>query len=273
MTFLKKDAFKRLFLCLLLACTVTTGAAQSGEIACPVGISGSDYDEIAQVKYVYDGDTLTLSDGRKVRLIGINTPEMGRKGKPHQPYSIEARNALKSLFTNDKSIRLLHGIDEQDRYGRLLAHGFLDDGQNIQSKLLGQGLASAIMISPNTRFASCYLEQERSARCAGRGIWKKQRILEAGRLKPKHKGFQIVRGKVKSINSNSKGIWINLEDTLTIGIRPDNEHLFDLDQIRGLLDQPVIVRGWINKSKKPTPYYLRIRHPSSMQSEQNFDCN
>jgi len=273
MTFLKKDAFKRLFLCLLLTYSITVVAAQSGDIACPVSLSGSDYDEIAQVKYVYDGDTLTLDDGRKVRLIGINTPEMGRKGKPHQPYSIEAKNALKSLIARDKSIRLLHGIDVQDRYGRLLAHGFLDDGQNIQSKLLSQGLASAIMISPNTRFAACYLEQEREARCAGKGIWKKQRTLQVGKLKPKHKGFQIARGKVKSINSNSKGIWINLEDKLTIGIRPDNEHLFDLDEIRELLDRPVVVRGWINKSKKPTPYYLRVRHPSSIQTEETFDCN
>ena len=272
MTFLKKDALKRLFLCLLVTYSITTGAARSGEAACPVGISGSDYDETAQVKYVYDGDTLTLNDGRKVRLIGINTPEMGRKGKPHQPYSIEAKNALKSLFTSDKSIRLLHGIDNQDRYGRMLAHGFLVDGQNIQSKLLSEGLASAIMISPNTRFATCYLAQERNARCAGKGIWKKQRILEAKKLKPKHKGFQIVRGKVKSINSNSKGIWINLEDKLTIGIRPDNEHLFDFDQMKQLLDQPIIVRGWINSSKKSTPYYLRVRHPSSIQTEETFDC-
>jgi endonuclease YncB( thermonuclease family) len=251
---------------------LSSAASPSDGIACPVSLSGSDYDEIAQVKYVYDGDTLTLRDGRKVRLIGINTPEMGRKGKPHQPYSIEAKNALKSLFTDDKPIRLLHGIDDEDRYGRMLAHGFLDDGQNIQSTLLNQGLASAIMISPNTRFASCYLEQERTARCAGKGIWKKQRILEAGKLKPKHKGFQIVRGKVKSINSNSKGIWINLEDKLTIGIRPDNRHLFDLSQIKGLLDQPIIVRGWINKSSKSTPYYLRVRHPSSIQTQETFDC-
>ena len=273
MTLLKKDAFKRLFLCLLLTYSVTTKAAASEDIACPVNLSGNDYDEIAQVKYVYDGDTLTLRDGRKVRLIGINTPEMGRKGKPHQPYSIEAKNALRSLFSSDKSIRLLHGIDDEDRYGRMLAHGFLDGGENIQSTLLNQGLASAIMISPNTRFASCYLEQERIARCTGKGIWKKQHILEAGKLKPKHKGFQIVRGKVTSINSNSKGIWINLEDKLTIGIRPDNRHLFDLSQIKELLDQPVIVRGWINKSKKSTPYYLRVRHPSSIQSQDSFDCH
>ena len=273
MTFLRKDAFKRLFLCLLLTYSVTAEAAPSADIACPVSLSGSDYDETARVKYVYDGDTLTLHDDRKVRLIGINTPEMGRKGKPHQPYSIEAKNALKSLFSGDRSIRLLHGIDDKDRYGRVLAHGFLDDGQNIQVKLLNQGLASAIMISPNTRFASCYLEQERRARCAGKGIWKKQRILEAGKLRPKDTGFQLVRGEVKSINSNSKGIWINLEDKLTIGIRQDNRHLFDFSQIKQLLDQQIIVRGWINKSSKSTPYYLRIRHPSSIQTQETFDCH
>lgn len=273
MTFLKKDAFKRLFLCLLLSCSYAAKGDATVDAACPVSLSGSEYNETAEVTYVYDGDTLTLRDGRKVRLIGINTPEMGRKGKPHQPYSIEAKNALKSLFTKDKSIRLLHGLDDEDRYGRLLAHGFLDDGQNIQSKLLNQGLASAIMISPNTRFASCYLEQERRARCEGKGIWKKKRTLEAGKLKPKDTGFQLVRGKVTSINSNSKGIWINLEDKLTIGIRQDDRQLFDFDRISQLLDQPVIVRGWINKSKKSTPYYLRVRHPASIQTAEKFDCH
>ena len=258
---------------MLLCCNLGPASALVSDTACPVSLAGSGYDETAEVKYVYDGDTLTLDDGRKVRLIGINTPEMGRKGKPHEAYSIEARNALRSLFSEDKTIHLLHGIDKQDRYGRMLAHGFLDDGQNIQSKLLNQGLASTIMISPNTRFASCYLEQERNARCAGKGLWKKQRILDAGRLKPKDKGFQIVRGKVESINSNSKGIWIRLDDKLTVGIRPDDKHLFDLGQIKGLLEQQVIVRGWVNSSNKSTPYYLRIRHPSSMQTAETFDCH
>jgi len=41
------------------------------EPACPA----DSFDETTTVRYIHDGDTLHLKDGRKVRLIGINTPE------------------------------------------------------------------------------------------------------------------------------------------------------------------------------------------------------
>ncbi len=175
------------------------------------GCSSEHIDETTTVRYTYDGDTLQLRDGRKVRLIGINTPELERKNKAAEPFSIAAKKALKALFNKSKTISLRYGEEKKDHYGRFLAHGFLTDGQNIQTILLNQGLARAISIPPNTRFSACYLEQEQKARCKKTGLWKQSKILQAKNLKNQHTGFHLVQGKVTNISTNNKGIWLNIE--------------------------------------------------------------
>ncbi|NOR43148.1 MAG: hypothetical protein GQ572_07395, partial [Gammaproteobacteria bacterium] len=157
-------------------------------------------------------------------------------------------------------------------YGRFLAHTFLADGTNVQAVILERGLASVITIPPNTLFAACYLESERSARCSKIGLWADSAILEAKNLNKKHSGFHLIKGVVNSIKTDSKGVWLNLNDTLTIGIRPKDQKLFDLKKINNMVNQTIIVRGWLNKSKKSTPFYLRIRHPLSIQLASSYSC-
>ena len=282
LTLLKKDAFRRLFLCppalfalpllplsLLLCLSLSPAAiAAVADTAC----SSQQFDETATIRYIHDGDTLHLLDGRKVRLIGINTPELARDSKPAEPYAVAATDALKALFKDDKSIALLYGKDRKDHYGRFLAHALLADGQNVQIILLKQGLAQVITIPPNTRFASCYLEVEHQARCDKAGLWQNTNILEAKQLQNSHLGFHLIRGNVENIQINDKGIWLDLDHKLTVGIRPENQALFDKTTIDAMLHQTVIVRGWVNKSDKSTPYYVRIRHPLSLQVADNYNC-
>jgi len=261
---------ERLFLCLLYF----SGLFSASFPALAGNACSSDHiDETTTIRYVYDGDTLHLRDGRKVRLIGINTPELERKNKAAEPFAVAAKKALRSLFKNHKTIALRYGEDKQDHYGRVLAHGFLTDGQNIQAILLNLGLARAITIPPNTQFSACYLEQEHKARCKNTGLWEQTKILQAKNLKNKHTGFHLVQGKVTNIRSNNKGIWLNIEDKLTIGIRPKNQALFDIKAINDMINQSVTVRGWINKSKQSTPFYMRVRHPLSIQLSETFSCN
>ena len=235
--------------------------------------SSEHIDETTTIRYIYDGDTLQLRDGRKVRLIGINTPELERKNKTAEPFAIAAKSALKGIFKNQKTIALRYGEEKKDHYGRVLAHGFLTDGQNIQALLLNLGLARVISIPPNTQFSACYLEQERKARCKKTGLWKQTKILQAKNLKNQHTGFHLVQGKVTNISTNTKGIWLNIDNKLTIGIRPENQALFDIKEINDMVNQSVTVRGWINKSNKSTPFYIRIRHPLSIQLSETFSCN
>ena len=201
------------------------------------------FDETVNISYIYDGDTLRLSDGRKVRLIGINTPELARKQKPAEPFAHEAKQALKALVKKGQSIHLIHGKDKKDHYGRTLAHTYLASGQNIQEELISQGLASVITIPPNTKFAACYLAIENTARCSRLGLWKNKATIKAKQLSNQHIGFQIIHGTVKNITTDDKGIWLNIDDRLTVGIRPDNQHLFDTKTINSYLNQSITIRG------------------------------
>lgn len=278
MKFIKKDAIRRLFLCpqfflpLLLLIGVAQSPAVLADTAAATCASGL-FDETAKIHHIHDGDTLTLVDGRKVRLIGINTPELARDNKPAEPYAQAATDALKSLFEKDRTIKLLHGKDKMDHYGRTLAHALLPDGQNVQSILLKLGFARVITIPPNTRFVPCYLEMERQARCDKAGLWRDTDIVEAKSLDSSHTGFQLVQGRVESIHKNDKGIWLDLDNKLTIGIRPENQALFDAKTIDTLLHQTVIIRGWVNRSDKATPYYVRIRHPLAIQPTNTYSCH
>jgi len=115
-------------------------------------------DETVIVKYVHDGDTLHLADKRKVRLIGIDTPELARKEKPADAFAHEAKDALKKLIASAQNkIGLVYGIEKKDRYGRVLAHLFLPDGTNIQAELISMGYAIAYTVPPNNQYADCYI--------------------------------------------------------------------------------------------------------------------
>jgi endonuclease YncB( thermonuclease family) len=259
------SAFRLSLVFFLLFVFAPYAVAQSD---CP----GRQFAEISKVRYVYDGDTLQLNDGRKIRLIGINAPELKSDGKPAQAYANEAKKALTSLFNKDKSIALVYGKDKKDRYGRLLAHVFLADGQNVQALLLKQGFANAITIPPNTQFASCYLEMESFARCSMNGLWKNTNILDAKSLEHQHSGFHLIMGRLENINTSNNGIWLDIDNRLTIGIRPDDQPRFDMKRLNTMLNQAVIVRGWLSESNRSTPFYLRLRHPLSLQLLSTYSC-
>jgi len=253
---------------LLLLSQTTFSPSSLADDACTV----ASFDENSRISYIHDGDTLHLNGGRKVRLIGINTPELSRGNKVAEAFAEEAKTALKALFKNNKSISLVYGKEKHDHYQRLLAHIFTSDGRNVQAWLLANGFARSITFPPNTQFTACYFEQERLARCNKTGLWKKANTLEAKSLKSKNTGFQLIQGQLNSININKKGIWLNLDNRLTVGVRPDNRSLFDIGKLQAMLNQKIVVRGWLNKSKKERPFYIRIRHPSAVQLLSDFNC-
>ena len=74
--------------------------------------------ESVKVKYAVDGDTVKLVDGRSVRLIGVNTPELHANKNP-EPGSIEAKLALKA-WVEGKEVELIYGEEPKDRYNRVL---------------------------------------------------------------------------------------------------------------------------------------------------------
>ncbi|EJT84889.1 nuclease [Pseudomonas putida S11] len=93
------------------------------------------------VRQVVDGDTLRLVDGRSVRLIGINAPEIGRNGRTSEPYAEAARQRLQALVkASDGRVGLEPGVESKDKYGRTLAHIYGRNGEQYRSTAAQRGL-------------------------------------------------------------------------------------------------------------------------------------
>ncbi|TNF98298.1 MAG: hypothetical protein EP297_08455 [Gammaproteobacteria bacterium] len=102
------------------------------------------------VSRIFDGDTIHLSNGWKVRVIGINTPETAHDNKPAQPFADDAKTLLENLIQRSNSIiGFIPGKQEKDHYGRRLGHIFTSDEENLSARLLEKGLGFRLSISPN----------------------------------------------------------------------------------------------------------------------------
>lgn len=221
--------------------------------------------ERVQVVHVYDGDTVKLTDGRRVRFIGIDTPELGHRGKSDQPFAEKAKQALEAqLNSNNRILRLQYDKEHQDHYGRLLAHAFLETGDNIVVPLLQQGLATTLVVPPNTWGADCYQHQENEARSERRGLWSLQdyQVQEARSLPLDTRGFRLVHGRVDEIRRSRKNIWVEIEGPLVVQIPITDLVNFNLPDIDALPGKAVEVRGRINKGRDGLR--MKVRHPAAL---------
>ena len=107
--------------------------------------------ETAFVIAVIDGDTIKIKNNQKVRLIGINTTEKGKK------YYKEATDYLKSLVLN-KEVILEKDISETDRFGRLLRYVYLKDGTFVNLEMIKNGHAAAKSFKPDIKYDSIFRE-------------------------------------------------------------------------------------------------------------------
>lgn len=124
----------------------------------------------AFVKRAVDGDTLLLDDGRRVRLLGVDTPETKREGTPIQPWGPEA-HAFTERFAEGKSIRLQFDKERHDKYGRILAYVYAEE-KLLNEELLRAGLGRAILNHPySDAMKRRFRKAEQEARQAHRGIW------------------------------------------------------------------------------------------------------
>ncbi|MGD8963638.1 MAG: thermonuclease family protein, partial [Desulfobacterales bacterium] len=123
-----------------------------------------------RVKWVADGDTIVLTDGSKVRYIGINAPELPREDHIGEPYADEAKRFNARLVTN-KNVRLEFDIEPNDRFQRRLAYVFLKDGTFVNAEMLSQGYAYLLYVRPNVKYQSTLLAAQQAAMSTKKGIW------------------------------------------------------------------------------------------------------
>ena len=259
----KKGALGRLFLCAWLL--LPRFAASAGD-AC----STTQFDDTAQIRYVHDGDTVHLEDGRKLRLIGIDTPELKRKKQPLQPYAIEARDFLRQRVKQHASrVGLVYDRQRHDRYGRTLAHLYFENGDSVQAALLEAGLAVAYTTPPNAALHACYQQAEDRAQQTPSQIWshEKYQARSVSRLPAESDGFRILRARVQSSRHSAKGLWLTLEGGLVLQIKSVDLDNFEAGALESLPGKNIEVRGWLHprKSSTNTRFYMQLRHPDNLR--------
>jgi len=119
---------------------------------------------------VYDGDTITLSTGEKVRLLQIDTPELS----PTECYGKEARSALVKLLNTPGrlSLKTDSKLDKVDRYGRLLRYVFIGK-TNINLKLVEIGAAAPYFYRGDKgQYSTQILKAAQTAKSKSIGLWK-----------------------------------------------------------------------------------------------------
>jgi micrococcal nuclease len=126
----------------------------------------------AQVVRVIDGDTLVLAGGARVRVLGIDAPELEHDGHPADFLAHKAKAVLSELTLHQK-LSLEYDRLHYDHYGRLLAYLYLPDHTFVNAALVRQGLARVYIIAPNLAHREELLAAQREAIEAQRGIWQK----------------------------------------------------------------------------------------------------
>jgi len=125
----------------------------------------------ATVDYVHDGDTLfVILNGSKVkvRLIGMDTPEIGDNA---ECFGDSARDVLRALLPVGSTVSLAADVEELDQYGRSLFYLWQDDGLFVNLSLLETGAGEFVVYPPNTRYSEEFAAAEGRALDAGLGVW------------------------------------------------------------------------------------------------------
>ena len=128
---------------------------------------------IGVVERVVDGDTLVADVGgerERVRLLRIDAPEVARDGQPGECLADAATTGLERLTPPGSQIALATDAERRDRFGRLLAHVWVD-GTWVNGALLDAGLAQVLTIPPNVAYDDAVLAAQAAARAAERGLW------------------------------------------------------------------------------------------------------
>jgi micrococcal nuclease len=130
--------------------------------------------EMVTVTRIIDGDTVFVNGpgvADRIRLIGINAPEIDHPGMPGECYGDEATDFTRAL--QSRQVWLTFDVGCRDDYDRLLAYVWIGNGpQDLWSRQLARrGYARAFPFEPNTAFADLIEMDESAARAAAAGLW------------------------------------------------------------------------------------------------------
>lgn len=250
------------FLCLSLAVDVL---AECGR---------PDTAPIAVAK-VQDGDTLKLADGRSVRVLGINAPEITVGKKRGQPLGRESLASARQFVSHaGGEVRLGFEAERRDHYGRWLAHVYDKSGRSLAAEQIRAGMAIQVSVPPNSAQESCLATIESRMRKNPTGVWRDAYWKEftAKSLTPADTGFRVIRGKAIRVDVNSS-VWIEFEGNLVARIGKGDWAAFKRKDWKDLEGKTLEVRGWITArndkgqtgKRRFKPLVMGVRTPSSLK--------
>ncbi|MDD4012835.1 MAG: thermonuclease family protein [Candidatus Omnitrophica bacterium] len=169
-------------------------------------------DNLEVVRTVIDGDTIILEDGRHIRYIGIDTPEIRRrKGQKWvyapMPYALEARSINSSLVMG-KEIQLEYDSQRKDKYGRDLAYVYVD-GFMVNEELLRKGVGCLTVYAPNFKYTDRLALAQRHAMTEKVGLWE---TVQDTNIEGAHEligFFASVSGVVSGVAEHKDSVFLN----------------------------------------------------------------
>jgi endonuclease YncB( thermonuclease family) len=219
------------------------------------------------VEKVFDGDTILLSDGQKVRFLGLNTPEVAGRNKSAEAGGAQAKEWLRQQLEGRK-VRLEGDVEKQDKYQRTLAYVFTEDKRHINLELVKQGLAAVNIYPPNLKYVDVLLDAQRLAESAGLGIWGRADyapqpfdVLED----ENYKGWKRIVGSIRAFKQTGKYSYLQFSDNVSVRIENDMLSLFP--SLQSYVGKTLEARGWVSKSSGR--FVIQIRHPGELKLSQH----
>jgi micrococcal nuclease len=155
--------------------TATTDAAESAAGSATIAPEVAST-PLYTVTQVVDGDTIRVSRTgaapETVRLIGIDTPEVVDPRQPVQCFGREASDHAKELLAGQQ-VRIEQDPtqDTRDKYGRLLAYVWLEDGTFFNEQMIADGYAKEYTYDHPYEYQAEFRAAEATARDAQLGLW------------------------------------------------------------------------------------------------------
>jgi len=178
----------------------------------PAGNNHTSVYNHIKVKKVIDGDTIILSNGKHLRYIGLDTPEVRirKRGKfiyDPQPFSLEAKKMNKKLVEN-KFIRVEFDVEKLDTYGRILGYCFVGD-TFVNDELIKEGLAVLYTKPPNVKYTKVFIESQEQARSLHKGLWGVYEAVPSSDAYKFINQIRRVRGRVLNTYKSRKVVYLN----------------------------------------------------------------
>jgi len=227
----------------------------------PLRLNSQTSRALHRVAKVIDGDTVILEGNKRVRLLGINTPEIESRHRPGEPGGVIAKNWLHNKLQGRK-VYLEYDQQKHDRYKRILAHLHLPSGEHINIALLKKGLAFVSLLPPNLRHAESMIKAQQQAEKQKLGIWSMKHYAprELSQITDKPFGWQRYSAKVTALKRNRQYSRLIINDKIDLRIANSDLALFP--PLKTYLKKRVEVRGWV--SRRNDHFSIRIHHPSAL---------